>query len=53
MDIGGILILATTSSVTIFFNAILSPLILGEKFSLYPDGVTLLLVCTGGTIAGL
>lgn len=45
------MLIASTSSVTIVFNAILSPLLLGEKFRVNPDGFTLILIGVGGTVA--
>ena len=50
---GGILIIATTSSVTIFLNAIMSFVILGERFAMFPDGISFFLIGIGGTLAAI
>jgi len=52
INLAGVVVLACTSSVTIFFNIILSALILGEKVKCNPDGLTLLFLSIGGTMAG-
>lgn len=51
LSLGNILIIASTACVTIVFNAILSPLILGEKFKPHPDGTTVLFISLGSTLA--
>ena len=43
--------ISSTSCFTIFFNAILAPLILGEVFYCRTDGVTLTMVAIGSTLA--
>ena len=50
--LGNMLLIASTACLTIVFNAVLSPLLLKEKFKLYPDGVTVLLLSFGSTFAG-
>lgn len=46
------LLIASTACLTIVFNAVLSPLLLKEKFKCFPDGVTVLLLSFGSTFAG-
>ena len=45
------MLISATAPSTIIFNAILSPLILGEKFSCKLDGLTMLLLVSGCTFA--
>lgn len=51
LSLGNILIIASTACVTIVFNAILSPLVLGEKFKPHPDGTTVFFISLGSTLA--
>lgn len=48
---GNILLISSTTSFTIIFNAILSPIVLGEKFRWKIDGVTIMMLATGSSIA--
>lgn len=50
--LGNMLLIASTACLTIVFNAVLSPLLLKEKFKCFPDGVTVLLLSFGSTFAG-
>lgn len=50
--LGNMLLIASTACLTIVFNAVLSPMLLREKFKVYPDGVTVLLLSFGSTFAG-
>ena len=52
LNLAGVILIACTSSITIFFNIILSALILGEKVKCNPDGLVLLFISIGGSIAG-
>ena len=51
LTLGSILLIASTACVTIIFNAILSPLMLGESFKIYPDLVTIIFLSFGCTLA--
>ena len=51
LHFGTIMLISATAPSTIIFNAILSPLILGEKFSCKHDGLTMLLLVSGCTFA--
>jgi len=48
---GSILLIASTACATIVFNAVLAPLLLDEKFKLFPDGITVVLLSIGSTLA--
>lgn len=51
LTLGSILLIASTSCATIVFNGILAPLLLNEKFKIFPDGCTVLLLSIGSTLA--
>lgn len=51
--LGSILLIASTACVTIIFNAVLSPLLLKEKFKCFPDGLTVILLSLGSTLAAV
>ena len=51
LGLGNIILISSTSCFTIIFNAILSPLILKEKFEFKLDGVTIILVGAGSITA--
>ena len=51
LGLGNIILISSTSCFTIVFNAILSPIILKEKFEFKLDGVTIILVATGSITA--
>ena len=51
LTLGSILLIASTACVTIIFNAILSPLMLGESFKIYPDLITIIFLSCGCTLA--
>lgn len=48
---GNILLISGTTSFTIIFTAILSPIFLGEKFRWKIDGVTIMMLAIGSSIA--
>lgn len=51
LTLGSILLIASTACATIVFNAILAPIFLKEKFKIFPDGCTVVLLSIGSTLA--
>jgi hypothetical protein len=51
LKFGNIILISSTSCFTIIFTGLLSPIVLGERFRLKVDGVTIALVATGSLIA--
>jgi len=51
LGLGNIILIASTSCITIVFSAIMSPIILKEKFVFKEDGITILLVAMGSITA--
>ena len=51
LKLGNILLISSTTSFTIIFTAILSPIFLGEKFRWKIDGVTITMLAIGSSIA--
>ena len=53
LNYGNIILIASTSCITIIFNAIMSPILLGEIFIWKIDGTSTVLIAIGCTIAVL
>jgi len=51
LGLGNIILIASTSCITIVFSAIMSPILLKEKFVFKRDGVTIILVAIGSVTA--
>lgn len=51
LTLGSILLCASLSCVTIIFNAMLAPILLNEKFKIFPDGCTVVLLSIGSVLA--
>jgi len=51
LKFGNILLISSTSCFTIIFTALLSPIVLGEKFRWKLDGVVIFLVALGSVSA--
>jgi len=50
MEYGSLILLSSTSCFTIIFNSLLAPLCVGEKFSWFVDGLTIVFVTIGCTL---
>eukprot|EP00356_Strombidium_inclinatum_P013617 CAMPEP_0170490864 /NCGR_PEP_ID=MMETSP0208-20121228/9924_1 /TAXON_ID=197538 /ORGANISM="Strombidium inclinatum, Strain S3" /LENGTH=158 /DNA_ID=CAMNT_0010766335 /DNA_START=90 /DNA_END=566 /DNA_ORIENTATION=+ len=51
LKFGNIMLIASTSCVTIIISAVLSPLVLGERFFWKSDGITIMLIASGSICA--
>ena len=51
LTLGSISLIASTACATIIFNAIFAPMLLNEKFKIFPDGCTILLLSIGSILA--